>query len=263
MIRRYITSLICFILIFTSVYGIEVQDSNIVLADSAYARADYEKAIELYSSVLNKGNNIASAEIFYNLGCSYYKNGDIPYAILNFERALRLKPGDDDVKFNLKLAKGQTLDKMEDNGTFWLKRVFDNFAMSTKLTTWMWLGIVTFVLVCAGLLFFFFYTGAVNKRKVAFYSAIVALCFCILFNLLAGRNYVRVYDKTEAIITAQSVTLKSSPDASSENLAILHGGIKIIQLQELNQYVQVLLPNGAQGWLSREDITQILPSEGF
>ena len=46
-----------------------------------------------------------SADIYYNLGNSYYKIGDIAKAILNYERALILKPANKDIRSNLEIAK--------------------------------------------------------------------------------------------------------------------------------------------------------------
>ena len=60
-----------------------------VAADSAYAIENYNIAIENYKQLLENGKH---ADVYYNLGNSYYKMGDIARAILNYERALTLKP---------------------------------------------------------------------------------------------------------------------------------------------------------------------------
>ena len=70
----------------------KLSDDNVTKAqgDSAYMRNDYASAIQIYESLLTKGE---AAEIYYNLGNSYYKTDDIAKAILNYERALLLQPG--------------------------------------------------------------------------------------------------------------------------------------------------------------------------
>jgi hypothetical protein len=41
------------------------------------------------------------------------KPGDIPHAILYFEKSLKLNPGDEDAQHNLDFAKLQTVDQLE------------------------------------------------------------------------------------------------------------------------------------------------------
>ena len=78
------------------------QESNVTKAegDSAYIRNDYASAIQIYENLLKKGE---AAEVYYNLGNSYYKADDIARAILNYERALLLEPGNADIRANLEI----------------------------------------------------------------------------------------------------------------------------------------------------------------
>ena len=65
--------------------------------DSAYMKNDFASAIQVYEALLTKGE---AADLYYNLGNSYYKSGDIAKAILNYERALLLQPGNGDIRAN-------------------------------------------------------------------------------------------------------------------------------------------------------------------
>ena len=69
-------------------------------ADSAYVQERYEQAISLYDKLLETG---ASASVYYNLGNAYYRIGDMAHAILAYERAYLMEPGDADIRFNLQL----------------------------------------------------------------------------------------------------------------------------------------------------------------
>ena len=78
-------------------------------ADSAYVNSNYQEAIKVYESLLNQGE---SAELYYNLGNAYYRTENITRAVLNYERALLLSPGDGDIRFNLQIARSKTIDKI-------------------------------------------------------------------------------------------------------------------------------------------------------
>ena len=58
--------------------------------NDAYAKSDFAEAVRLYNTVLDAGYQ--SADLYYNLGNAHFRMEDYGLAILNYERALRLKP---------------------------------------------------------------------------------------------------------------------------------------------------------------------------
>ena len=91
-------------------FSSKLEDVTKAEGDSAYMRNDYISAIQIYEALLGKGE---AADVYYNLGNSYYKAGDIAKAILNYERALLLQPGNSDIRANLEIARSKTIDKVE------------------------------------------------------------------------------------------------------------------------------------------------------
>ena len=79
------------------------------MGDSAYVRQQYQQAIADYEALLKKG---VSADVYYNLGNAYYRTDNITRAVINYERALLLSPGDPDIRVNLQLARSKTIDKI-------------------------------------------------------------------------------------------------------------------------------------------------------
>ena len=88
----------------------KLEDVTKAEGDSAYIKDDYATAIQIYESLLKNGE---SADVYYNLGNSYYKAGEIAKAVLNYERALLMKPGNSDIRANLEVARAKTIDKVE------------------------------------------------------------------------------------------------------------------------------------------------------
>ena len=102
--------IVFFLLVQFVTLGAFAQEATIKEAEVAYTKEDYGKAIELYEGLLKTHGE--SAEIYYNLGNAYYKENKIAPAILNYERALLLDPGDGDIRFNLQLARQKSVDKI-------------------------------------------------------------------------------------------------------------------------------------------------------
>ena len=110
-------------------------------ADKAYQENDFASAIEQYEAILDAGQE--SAAIYYNLGNSYYKSENIAKAILNYERALLLHPGDADTRFNLELAKSKTIDKVTPASEVFIVTWVRSLTNMMSETAWSKLALAT------------------------------------------------------------------------------------------------------------------------
>ena len=86
-------------------------DSLLSQANQLYKEKNYNGAIELYDSIISSG--YYSSDVYYNLGNAHFKMGHLAPAILNYERAKKLAPSDDDIDFNLRIANLRVVDRVE------------------------------------------------------------------------------------------------------------------------------------------------------
>ena len=219
-----------------------------ILADSAYARADYEEAVKLYSELAEQN---PTTDVCYNLGCAYYRIDDIAHSILWFERALKLNPSDKDVQFNLELARTKTIDKIIPQHEFILFTYFRQVTSWFSLRTWTTVALTSFILMLIALLLFWA-SDSVFVRKAAFSSAVLLLVFAILSNVFAlqQRNFKQAH--TSGIIIAPAVTVKSTPAESGNDLFVLHEGSKVeITDNSLQEWCEVSIADGKIGWIPK------------
>ncbi|OOP55381.1 MAG: hypothetical protein AYP45_15115 [Candidatus Brocadia carolinensis] len=82
-----------------------------LLATKNTAEADrhLREATAQYETMLTGG--FKNGQVYYNLGNTYYRRGELGKAIVNYRRAARLIPRNADLDANLRLAKGATEDK--------------------------------------------------------------------------------------------------------------------------------------------------------
>jgi tetratricopeptide (TPR) repeat protein len=237
-----------------SAFLVNAQEEDIKAAESAYTSEQYGKATELYESVLRSYGE--SYEIYYNLGNSYYKNGKIAQAILNYERALLIKPGDGDVRVNLEMAKQQTVDKIEPLQEFFLKEWLRSVQNLIGVDSWATLGIVGFVLfICCLILFFF--SKWMRLKKTGFYVGILLFVAVIFANIFAHNQRKELLDRRAAIVFAPTVTVKSSPDNSGTDLFLLHEGTKVFIRNSVGDWNEIALEDGHVGWINKKDIAVI------
>ena len=247
-VSRIIIGVIVLCVSFLDVYA---QDEEIKKAETAYVAEKYSDAIELYESLLvNYG---ASCEIYYNLGNAYYKTGKIAYAILNYERALLIKPGDSDIRFNLELAQQQIVDKIEPLQEFFLKKWIRSAQNLVGVDTWAMIGIGGFVLfICCLVLFFF--SKWMYLKKLGFYVGVLVLCTVILANIFGKNQKNELENRSGAIIISPTITAKSSPDNSGTDLFVLHEGTKVYIRLTVGEWNEIKLEDGNIGWINKKDI---------
>ena len=230
------------------------QESTLKEAEEAYAKEDYTQAIELYESVLKSYGE--SAMVYYNLGNAYYKAGKVAPAILNYERALLLNPGDSDTRFNLQVARQKTVDKIEPIGeifsTRWIGTVEDVYSADG----WAKWGVASFLLFI-GCLVLFFFSKWIRLKKIGFFAGICFLLISLVANLFADSQQDKLLHRADAIVFASTVTVKSSPDASGTDLFILHEGTKVTIKSTLGEWSEIQLEDGNVGWMPSKEIQQI------
>ena len=223
-------------------------------AEEYYKSGEYEKAIEEYSAILDGGES--SAMLYYNLGNCYYKIGENTKAIINYERAKRLAPGNADIKYNLEMAQKATVDKIETLPEIFFVRWYKGFVNSFSVDGWAYFSVASFLLLLIMLSMFLFSNYMVVK-KIGFFVGIIMLFTTIWSITVAYNRYNSELEHNQAIITAPSVAIKSSPDNSGNDLFVVHEGLKVDIVSTIGSWYNVRLADGNEGWISSSDLERI------
>ena len=231
-----------------------IGDFNLEKAEQAYAAAEYDTALEVYSSALDMGYE--SADLYYNVANCYYRKGELAASILNYERALKLNPSHEDAKHNLELAQLKTIDKIDVIGSVFFVEWWNAICNITSANTWATISIILFITVLVALSLYIF-VRKMWVRKVGFSVAVIALFFTIISILSTYTRYDVETSKSQAIVFLQTVTVKSSPDSSGNDLFILHEGTKVNIKSTLGDWVEINTLNGNSGWMPASSIEVI------
>lgn len=225
----------------------ESQNTLFQQANSAYDSGDYAHAEELYSAIVDNGYD--SWELRYNLGNAHYRLDNIGQAILNYERALRMEPGNKNVKDNLELARSHTTDNIEELPKMFLWTWVDAVAQLMTPKGWRTSVIIIMVLVCASIGFFLVARDYKARKRFLVISlmAVIVLIFTAFNATISQKNATRT---DEAIITDPLVVVKGSPDAKSVDKFILHEGTKLYIKDQQDDWWQVEIADGKSGWIN-------------
>lgn len=220
-------------------------------ADSAYARQQYQQAIKDYEELLHDG---VSAELYYNLGNAYYRTDNITRAVLNYERALLLSPGDGDIRFNLQMARSKTIDKITPESEMFFVTWYHALVNIMSVDGWARTALVSFALAIVLALAYLF-SARIWVRKVGFFGGLAFIAVFILANLFAYQQRQELVNRTGAIIISSAVPVKSTPSKSGTDLFILHEGTKVeITDGTMRGWKEIRVADGKEGWIETSKI---------
>lgn len=220
-------------------------------ANQAYRSGEYEKASSLYEQIAENGYE--SPSLFYNLGNALFKMKDIPGAILNYERARRLSPHDEDITYNLRLANLRVIDKIDPLPELFIVEWWHEFMGLYSSARWAVIAISLLwgAGICGGIVLFS--RSILFRRILVLIGTVSFLSSLLSFNGMFRQLRHEASD-TDAIVFVASVSVKSSPDAQSTDLFLLHEGVKVELLDTVENWKKIRLPDGKMGWIPVDGI---------
>ena len=223
-------------------------------ANQLYNSAKYQDAIRKYQYVLAQG--FESVEIYYNLGNAFYKSGNSTFAILNYERAKKLAPNDEDIRYNLDLARTQIVDNIvtiPDPGFLrWWKQLIN----SQSISFWGTLSLITFFafLSSFGL---FLLSRSFRIKRLAFWISVATVSISAITFGFGSHLTSQLINHNTAVITERSVRVKASPSETGTELFIVHEGVTVQLIDKLGEWLNISLPDGNKGWIKESAMVRI------
>ena len=221
-------------------------------ANVLYRRGAYAEAAARYEQLVAQGAR--NGHVYYNLGNAHFKAGRIGRAILAYERALVLMPGDADAVANLRFVNALKADRESEPDVNFLTRVLrrvygafnaDGLALFSSVLLFVVCGAVSAVVLVPG-------------RRVLRTVLLVVLS-CGLFGssvLLA----FKIYDQEvvqEAVVLEEAVLGRSGPGEDYLQVFTIHEGTKAVIERVEQEWFLVRLSNGIGGWIARASVERI------
>lgn len=223
-------------------------------ADMDYKKGNYQQAIQTYQLLLKQA---PSAELYYNLGNAYFRTDNITQAILAYERALKLAPGDNDTRYNLEFARSKTIDKIAPQSEMFFFAWYRSLVSMMSVDAWAYVAILSIILVLLLALAFLF-SPRMLWRQVGFYGALFFLALFFLSNLFAYQQK-RMHDSNQgAVVVAPSVSVKKTPGANGTEDYVLHEGTRLsITDRSIARWLGIRLDDGREGWIPTASVEEI------
>lgn len=216
-------------------------------ANQIYRSGNYEKAAKLYEEILSQGYE--EPALYYNLGNCYYKMNNIPAAILQFERARKLDPDDEDINHNLSLANLRVVDRVDPIPDLFYVNWWRKWSNLTSSNVWaalaigfLWLALLLFAAL-------FLPYRSFLLRRILSSLALVLLVLFVMSIAAAVDRHGREQEQDYAIVFSASTDARSAPDPQSTSLFVLHEGVKVQLLDHVGYWNKIRLADGKIGWI--------------
>lgn len=224
------------------------------MANTAYNEGNYADATELYEAIL--ADNLHSAKLYFNLGNAYYKQEKLGKAILNYHRALRLAPADEDIRHNLEYATQATKDNIEQIPEFFLTTWVRNVRNLMGSNGWTVTSLIMLVIALSAALAYLL-AQRLSLRKIGFFMMCATTLLFILSTIFAYNKRQTLVSGTEAVIMSSAAPIKSSPDRAATDLFVLHEGTKLSIEESIDGWVEIRIADGRKGWIESSRIERI------
>ena len=229
-------------------------DEMMLKANEFHQQQNYNEAISLYKKILSQGYE--SAPLYYNLGNAFFKEGKLGFAILNYEKGIKLDPNDEDLQFNLRLANSRTVDKIFEVPKIFLIQWLESIVTLFSISTLTFLIVIIFWIFLAAIAVYFFAKNISFQRK-AFFVGSISLAVLLIFVAIFILRISRESNLNYGILTEQVYTAKTSPDEKSNDNFVIHEGIKFTIEDEVGNWVKIKLLDGKVGWIEKNSFGRI------
>ncbi|MDC0478684.1 tetratricopeptide repeat protein [Flavobacteriaceae bacterium] len=248
--------MILFLVSFFHCFGALGQEKDITFdnANAAYNAGQFEKAVMLYKQILESGQH--SAELYFNLGNSYYRLNQVGESIFYFEKAKQLEPTDEDINVNIAFAQNMAIDAVEVLPKSQVTQLKDNIIEFFSQEGWAY-----FIILLAWL--FVLFWGLYLWNKIPFIKRTFFVTSLILAFLLIGSLFIAVIksantsDTTYGILFNEKMEVWAEPNSRAEVLFLLHEGTKVQMLDQLQEWQKIRIANGSEGWIKNAKVRSL------
>jgi len=218
-------------------------------ANTLYEQKQYDSAAQYYEKILDAGTS--NSAVYFNAGNCYFRVKKTGMAILYFEKALKLTPGDADISANISFANSTIVDKLPEPPQSFVGAILSRLHTLVPLHMQLWLLVALLFLLAA--LFVLFLRVSQNARLWIIYTSSILLFVTIGLGISVGVKIYAAENISSAIVLSPSLDAKNQPDGNKV-LFTVHEGTKFRIRKIIGDWALVSLPTGVSGWVQMSSI---------
>ena len=247
------------ILIFICYFYVILYAETTISVDSLFSMGNryfniekYDYALDAYLAILDQ---VEHPDLYYNIGNTYYRLGDIGQAIWAYEKGIQLSPLNKDLQYNLDFLNARVKDRIEVPKNMLFIEIYRTLKRNIKLKDLLlWGGLMLLLSAFATL----FKEFGILDVLFAFRMQVFLLFVSALIHIIALDKYWEISDKNEGVIISPIVNVRSAPIDRDEKIIFrIHEGLKVDIVQSQPGWFEIILLDGNKGWISHESLLRL------
>jgi len=213
----------------------------------------YDEAIAQYKQILAEDKE--SVSLYNNLGLACYQTGRLPEAVLYFEKALKLAPGNKEVRHNLEVVNAGIDHEVYELEKFFIFRWWESFYLSMHPD---FFAVMTLLLIFVFLLalFVLLFRKRTKLLKPARGIAILSALLVIFF-FAAAMKGTQMIKSGDARILMEEESAFEKPEDGSEQTYMLKAGSKVWVKESQEGWLKLELINQDTCWVKNVSLEKI------
>ena len=227
-------------------------DSLFSIGNRYFSIEKYDYALDAYLAILEKVEN---PDLYFNIGNTYYRQGNLGQAIWAYEKGIQLSPLHKDLKYNLDFVNARVKDRIEvPKGVLFIE-MYRTIKRNVKLNDLLlWGGIMMLLASFAT----FFKVFNILDNIFAYRMTVILFIFSLLLHMIALDKYWEISDKNEGIIISSIVNVRSAPIDRDEKIIFrIHEGLKVDIVQSQPGWFEIILLDGKKGWIEHQSLLRL------
>jgi hypothetical protein len=243
--------LLCFDTLFSS-ESIQEADRNYTIGERAKTVAErqsaFNRALELYKQNENESDlSNSSGKLYYNMGNTYFQLEEYPLAILYYYKALKLRPDDERVQRNLKIALDKSGVSPQPESSI-SERIFFWHALPLPKRLQILFGLSLLLLILLSISLW--NRSNLSKKGMTLVGFLWLLLFCSVI-------YSRYFSSVDGVIIKPTLLYLGSGTeyaAVKEQPVVSGSKVQILEVLQNGEWLKVKTPTGEIGYVSNNNL---------
>lgn len=227
--------------------------------NAAFFQGDFADAIARYKTLIDAG--VQDPDVYFNLATAYGRTGALGQAILNFERARRLAPGDSAVAEHLTAAREllarRTAERTGEATMRTRPPIREALVGDLSEDSLAWALCLLNFLCFAALI-----VRRYLKHESARLGTVIVAGLSGLFGLLAAAGLavkLGTGQPGKAVVVLADQALREGPDPKAQSRGDVMEGSLARAMGKEGRWVRVRVQDGEAGWLPRQSVGYVNP----
>ena len=227
-------------------------DSLFSIGNRYFSIEKYDYALDAYLAILEKVEN---PDLYFNIGNTYYRQGNLGQAIWAYEKGIQLSPLHKDLNYNLDFVNARVKDRIEVPKGILFIEMYRTIKRNVNLNDLLlWGGIMMLLASFAT----FFKVFNILDNIFAYRITVILFIFSLLLHMIALDKYWEISDKNEGIIISSIVNVRSAPIDRDEKIIFrIHEGLKVDIVQSQPGWFEIILLDGKKGWIEHQSLLRL------